>query len=122
MASAIEPAVREQAQRSIEVARLAAIRKHGELQGGMRRWIHHLREECEEAVAEMQALDYHHTHQAYYEHKVRLITELAQVAQLAQQMMTLAYMGKEKEEKEPWEVKEDLNLHNDPAPTVPSRS
>lgn len=120
MASAIEPAVREQARRTIEVARLAAIRKHGELQGGMARWVHHLREETEEAVAEMQALSYHHTPSALHNHRMNLIAELAQIAQLTQQMMVLLYMNKEKEEKIAWQA-EDLNLHTDPAPPTLSR-
>ena len=115
MASAMEPAVRAQAQRTIEAARLAAIRKHGELQGGMSRWIHHLQEECEEAVAEMMALNYHHTPAALHNHRMNLIVELSQVAQLAQSMMVLLYMGKEMEERTTWQA-EDLNLYTDPQP------
>lgn len=115
MASIMEPAVREQAQRTVETARLAAIKKHGELQGGMKRWVHHLREETEEAVAEMMALNYHHTAPALYNHRMNLIAELAQVAQLAQSMMVLLYMGKEKEEKTIWQP-EDLNVYTDPPP------
>ena len=82
----------------------------------MARWIHHLREECEEACDEMMALGFHHSPGQTHEHRVRLITELAQVAQLAQSMMTMLYMGREMEETVPWQQQpEDLNIHTDPA-------
>jgi hypothetical protein len=101
-ASVMEPAARTQAQRSIESARLAAIRKHGPLQGGMLRWVHHLREECEEACAEMYALDHLHSKQDQWDHRVALLTELAQVAQLAQSMMVMLYLNQEQEGAETW--------------------
>jgi hypothetical protein len=85
----------------------------------MARWIHHLREETEEACDEMLALGFHHTNAQYHEHKVNLITELSQVAQLAQSMMTLLYLNREMEEKTQWQP-EDLNIYSDPEPPSPS--
>ena len=98
----MEPAVRALAQRTIDIARLTAIKQHGPLKGGMARWRHHLREECQEAVDEMYAMEHKHNKQEQWEIRCRLLVELAQVAQLAQSMITALYMGKEREGEETW--------------------
>jgi hypothetical protein len=79
-----------------------ADRKHGPLKGGMDRWAHHLREECDEAVAEMWALKHNRQDSNA---KTRLIVELAQVAQLAIRMIEMVYQNREWEEADTWEPK-----------------
>jgi len=86
-----KPTVREHVLRLTELARQAAIIKHGDLKGGMARWEHHLAEECGEAVAEMRNFD-----------RAALLTELAQVAQLAQTMMEMLLKGQERDMESTW--------------------
>ena len=90
----------------VEKERAAAILKHGELQGGMARWEHHLAEECEEAIAEMRALQALHKRMPEYEGwelpHTALLTELAQIAQLAQEMMLLIIINRPFKGEESW--------------------
>lgn len=67
----------------VDRARAEADAVHGPLKGGMERWSHHLLEECMEACDEMVAVDVDNTP----ENRMRLVTELAQVAQLAERMI-----------------------------------
>jgi hypothetical protein len=92
--------------RKVEVERIAAIRKHGELLGGMHRWMHHLKEECDESMEEMMALDYFHDPKDIWAHRTKLITELAQVAQLAETMIALLMENREREGQETWVPKQ----------------
>jgi hypothetical protein len=94
---------------AVERARKAAMFKHGSLKGGMLRWRHHLKEECEEAVAEMMELQAKFQHnQNYYTPRaingtrIRLFEELAQVAQLAETMMAMLIQGEERLGQETW--------------------
>lgn len=73
--------------------------KHGSLKGGMDRWIHHLEEECREAVAEMRLLSRPRGD------KPHLITELAQVAQLAETMIMMLIDNREYEGEDTWQAK-----------------
>jgi hypothetical protein len=100
---------RELAMYAMEVADRAAVRRHGELKGGMARWAHHLEEECVEAMAEMRRLQINRHHwdtQLYDGIKADLAVELAQVAQLAIKMMEMLYQKKEWEEEETWKTQQ----------------
>lgn len=94
------------ARQAVDMAQAEAIRRHGPLKGGMDRWIHHLQEECQEAVDEMLALKVKHSPIEVEGIKVNLVCELAQVAQLAISMISLVYQGKEKEGEETWGLKQ----------------
>lgn len=92
-----------------------AIMKHGPLQGGMKRWEHHLMEECMEAVAEMRALDLcpvwqfadHREKRSPQQNQARnrMFEELAQVVQLAENMMIMLLQGEERKGQETWQEK-----------------
>lgn len=90
----------------IGVATEEAIAKHGPLKGGMARWIHHLEEECDEAVMEMRTIELLQKDGSIdrnSEYKSRLLAELAQVAQLAETMMVMLIEGREREGEETWQ-------------------
>ncbi len=87
------------------VEKMKALHKHGRLQGGMGRWIHHLREECEEAVEEMHNMEVYRDmpgSRVETETRKRLIEELAQVVQLAEGMMAMLLLNREWEGEETW--------------------
>jgi hypothetical protein len=97
---------------AVERARREALLKHGSLQGGMLRWRHHLREECDEAVFEMMDLHAKFQHPDSYYHprvtngtRIRLFEELAQVAQLAESMMMMLINGDERLGEGTWQEK-----------------
>lgn len=84
----------------VGVARREAIKKHGPLKGGMGRWIHHLIEECDEAVVEMKVLKLPLSVEAREVRKGMLLAELAQVVQLSMEMMVLLLLDKEQGDEE----------------------
>lgn len=88
-------------QQIVMQARTAANAKHGELKGGMGRWAHHLGEECEEAIIEMDRLG-----REVPGARGKLLVELAQVAQLAERMIGMLLDGKEWEEADTWRIEE----------------
>jgi hypothetical protein len=102
----VRESVRRRMLTLVEKERSAALMKHGSLKGGMRRWIHHLQEECEEAVAEMEAISRHRVcapSDPDVDTKNKLVVELAQVAQLAEGMIMMLVDGREFEGEETWD-------------------